>query len=178
MYRMNKLTIILLATLVVMILVSGCGLTPTATPSSKSLEWDKLAQQTSSAGGYQYQGAPKIETITRAPEAAILEGDVYPSILSEVANIDFSGYFVIVVFQGRQGAAGYSVQVKEVKQQGDSITVYAEFLTPDPKNLVAPVITSPYYVLKVKKTPDLKGDFTFILVASGKEVMRQQRSLP
>ena len=41
------------------------------------------------------------------------------------------------------------------------------------------MITSPYYVLKVKNPPpDLRGEFTFVLNANGEEVMRTAHFIP
>lgn len=178
MNRINNLIIILLTTLVVMMLVSGCSPVPTAAPSGESLAWEKIAQSDGSASGFQYQGTPKVEVISQSSEATALEEQVYSGILHEITNTDFSTHLVMIVFQGYQGATDYSVRIKEVRRQGNSITVYAEFLTPDPQGGISPIATSPYYVLKVTKVPDLRGDFTFILVANGKEIERQQHFIP
>lgn len=177
---MNRLIVlVLLATLAAAVLLAGgCGPTPTPTLPGESLEWERISQQNGGVSGYQYQGTPKVEIITDAQEAAILDGQVYPGTLSKITDADFSAYFVIAIFQGYKGCANYSVEGTDVRREGNVITVYAKFLTPDPKDVQQPITTSPYCVLRIKKTPTLSGDFVFALVANNEEIMRQPHTIP
>ncbi|MCX7683401.1 MAG: protease complex subunit PrcB family protein, partial [Anaerolineae bacterium] len=70
------------------------------------------------------------------------------------------------------------VEVTDVQRKDNIITIYAQFHEPAPDALTNPLITSPYYILKVEKTESIKGEFTFVLVADGIEVARQEHVIP
>lgn len=95
-----------------------------------------------------------------------------------MADTDLSAYLVVVIYQGWKGSTGYSVEVADIQRKNNTITVYARFREPAPREITNPLVTSPYYILKIKKTSGLKGDFIFVLVANGKEIIRQTHHIP
>ncbi len=159
------------------LLVAGCG------PKEEHLEWEKMAQYEGADTGPSSDEQPRLSVVAASEQISELKPFVYSTVLQEVSQTDFSDYFVLAVFQGYHGVADYSVEVEDVKRNRDEIIVYAMFLTPPtpaPGEVVGvkPMTTSPYYVLKVKKTPDLHGEFIFVLIADGKEIMRQSQTIP
>jgi hypothetical protein len=172
MYQIKRLIAVSLI-VVTMLLTNGCSATPTPALPGVNLEWEEIGY--ASAGEASPSGDKAgMVVATDTQEALLLKGHVGSFHIQKVLDTDFSTYFVIAVFQGYQGSDGYSIEIKEVKRDGNFITVYTRFLTPGPKDLRQQEITSPYYVLKVKKTSDLKGAFTFVLIADDKEITRQQ----
>jgi hypothetical protein len=101
-----------------------------------------------------------------------------PDHMKPVSSIDSSTGFAVVVFHGERMTTGYSVEVLDIRQDGNMIAVYAEFLMPAPGEIVGEAVTSPYYVLRITKTAQLEGNFTFVLIADGEEVSRQQHVVP
>jgi hypothetical protein len=154
-----------LLTLCFVIILNRCGIpkpmplipSPTVTPlPGKSLEWEEILSEPLS---FYEETHPTMRIITTLKQASELEDFLQlPPHLRLVSKTDFSAYFVIAVFQGYKGCADYSIEVREVRRKGNTITVYANFLEPDPKEVLRPVETSPYYILKVKKLPILEAN--------------------
>jgi hypothetical protein len=151
------------------LLVSGCG------SQEERLEWERIVQDDI---GNQYAGYPKITMVTSQEEVSILQNEILPRDIEQVLDCDFSEYVVLVIFRGYRGIGDCSIEVIGVTQDDDVITVDARFLEPDPREVLKTIETSPYYVLKIKKAPDLRGEFIFVLIADSKEIMRQSRVIP
>lgn len=172
---MRRLRIIVLASVVVaLLLATGCGPTPTPTLPGEGLEWEEIFSEPVSP--YE-ETNPMMKVFVTPEQASELEEFLQlPSHLRLVSKTDFAAYFVITVFQGEKMTTGYSVEVINVRLDNNAITVYARFLTPDPRFVTGQLVTSPYYILRVKKPPELKGDFIFVLNADGEESVWQSHA--
>ena len=84
----------------------------------------------------------------------------------------------MTILRKGQGAADRSVEIAAVTQRKDTIIIDAHFLERDPGEVIKEIITSPYYVLKIEKTPDLHGEFEFVLVADGQEIISRTQTIP
>ena len=166
---LRKLMRVLLMLSLTGLLMASCG------PQEEQLKWERIVQDDL---GNQYSGGPKLAVVTSQEEVSILENEIIPRDIVQVLDCDFSGYVVLVIFQGYQGHADHSIEVTGVTKDEDVITVDAKFLEPEPGEVLKPAESSPYYVLKIKKTPDLRGELTFVLVADGEEIMHQSRAIP
>ena len=145
--------------------------------------WEKLVAYPTGKSDASYDDRARITIISTPEEAQLLANQVYPEVITQVQTIDFSSFFVAAVFQGWKGSTGYSIEVTDLRQLGNTITVYALFHTPQPSGpdgivFTNPLETSPYYILKVKKAEEITGDFTFVLMANGQEVARQIQTIP
>ena len=69
-----------------------------------------------------------------------------------VPKIDFEQSMVIAVFQGLKNTAGYRIEIYKVIEKDNSIEVYIQEASPASDNIVTQVITSPYHIVKIKKT--------------------------
>jgi hypothetical protein len=161
----------------VFLLVSLCSCT-TQKEQEDHLVWEMIANQTVGKSDYSYEDKARITVVTDVNEAQALRGQVYPEILEQVRKTDFSAFFVIAVFQGEKGSTGYSVEVTDVQRKDNTITIYAQFHEPAPDAITNPLVTSPYYILKVEKMEGIKGEFTFVLIAGDIEVARQVHTIP
>ena len=151
------------------LMMAGCG------QQEEQLEWERIVQDDV---GNQYSGGPKLAIVTDREEVSILENEITPRDIAQVLDCDFSEYVVLVIFQGYQGYADHSIEVTGVIQDDDVITVDIKFLEPEPGEVLKTAESSPYCVLKIKKTPDLRGELIFVLIADGEEIMRQSRAIP
>jgi len=167
--RRGRITVLLAMLTLIGLLMSGCG------PQGEQLEWERIVQDDP---GNQYSGGPKLAIVTNREEVSILENEIIPRDIVQVLDCDFSEYVVLVIFQGYQGHADHSIEVTGVTQDDNVIAVDAKFLEPEPGEVLKPAESSPYYVLKIKKTPDLRGEFTFVLIANSEEIMRQSLIIP
>ena len=154
-------------------LVSGC------IPQEEPLTWEKLSEDWGAPVEYMYkENAPRAVVIIDQDSANSLRNQLRPSHLDLIAKTDFSVYLIVVIYQGRKGSTGYSVEVTNVQRKDRTITIDAQFHEPAPRDLTNPLVTSPYYVLKIKKTPGLKDEFTFVLIVNEQEVTRQTHRIP
>ena len=114
------------------------------------LVWEMIANQTVGKSDYSYEDRARITVVTDINEAQVLRDQVYPEILEQVRKIDFSTFFVIVIFQGEKGSTGYSIEVTDVQRKDNTITIYSQFHEPALDAITSPLVTSPYYILKVE----------------------------
>lgn len=162
----------------VFLLASLCSCT-TQKEQEDHLIWEKLADDWGAPGSYRYENAtPRMIVIANRDSLRSLQNQLRPPHFELVANIDFSTCLVIVIYQGEKGSTGYSVEVTDVQREDNTITIYAQFHEPAPDSLTNPLVTSPYCILKVQKPESVKGEFTFILLADGVEIARQEHVIP
>lgn len=147
-------------------------------PQQVHLAWEKITDQVSGKSDYSYEDVPRLKVITSPSNVQSLSGQVYPEVLEQVQSVDFSKFFVIAVFQGQQDTTGYFVEVTNVELREGTVFVYANFNEPSPGDVVGETLTSPYYILKVRKTEGVTGSLTFVLIANGEEVIRQTYVIP
>jgi hypothetical protein len=169
---MRKLMRVLPVLSLIGLLMAGCG------PQEEPLEWEKIAQYDGGDIAPSPDERPRMTVVATPDQVSELEPYVYSFVLQEISQIDFSEFLVVAVFQGYHGVANYSVEVEKVTLKDRIITVNARFLEPDPNEVTVNITSSPYYVLGVQKTPGLHGEFTFVLIADGEEIMRQSRVIP
>jgi hypothetical protein len=152
---------------------------PAATPKTASLAWEKIVDDWGPDPNYMYQGTnPRMIVVADKPDIVAIENNLIPSHLRLVTDTDLTTFLVVVIYQGRKGSVRYSVEVTGIQQEGKAIRLYALFHEPKPGTPVGMVVTSPYYILKVKKNETMKGDMEFILIANGKEEDRQTHKIP
>jgi len=66
-------------------------------------------------------------------------------------DINFSEEMVVGVFLGEKQTGGYEVEVTDVLDQNDYIEFQIKINEPDPGEIVAQSITSPYHIIKLNK---------------------------
>jgi hypothetical protein len=162
-----------LAILVVFIMLIG-----SCSQREQQLQWEKLAQYEQGDTAPSPDEQPRLTVVTTPEQVSELQGYVYSTVLQQVSETDFSTYLILAVFHGYRGASNYSIEVEEIGQKDRTIIVYAKFLDPDPKEPTVEITSSPYYVLRVKKSTDLHGEFTFVLMADDKEIERETVIIP
>ena len=118
---------------------------------------------------------PWLDVIIDQEAVSSLSNTLSSRHLELVANVDFATHFLVVIYQGRKGMTGYSVEAISVKHQGDTILICAQMHEP---SFGGAAITAPFYILQVEKTEELQGDLTFVLIADGEEVFRQEAFVP
>jgi len=73
---------------------------------------------------------------------------------TEIANIgiNFSEEIVVGVFLGEKPTGGYEVEITDILDQNDYIEFQIKINELGPEEMVAQSITSPYHIIKVKKS--------------------------
>ncbi len=67
-------------------------------------------------------------------------------------DVDFSAHTVVAVFMGEASTSGYALRIYDIVDVGSSIVVKLEKTEPDPKCIVAQVLTQPYHMVQIAKT--------------------------
>jgi hypothetical protein len=145
----KRLQPILLASLTIIILVylSACG--PSLPPGSR-LKYENIAavNDISDMGTYR----PRLLIITNSPDSPVIGINAQSQLL--VDQIDYSQYFLIVVFHGATYPLSYTpakpMKINKVWQKDDNVYVLARF-QPYPTYPTHPTIQTPYIILKVHK---------------------------
>jgi PrcB C-terminal len=68
-------------------------------------------------------------------------------------SVDFSRRMLIVVTQGRQPSGGYSVRIRAIADNGTRLVVDAREYEPARHCITPQVVTAPYHVVRVRRTP-------------------------
>ena len=67
----------------------------------------------------------------------------------EPPKIDFSSEIVIAAFMGECPTGGYSIEIREIVEEQDKITVIVEKRYPRPGSVVTQALTKPYHIVKL-----------------------------
>ncbi len=67
-------------------------------------------------------------------------------------EVDFESQMVIAVFMGVKNSGGYATEITAIKEGGDSIAVFVEETSPGPNCAVTLALTSPFHIVKMKKS--------------------------
>lgn len=138
--------------------------------------WEPLVDDPESGSfGHYEEREPQLAVVVNQDAVSAIQSTLPSRHLELITNVDFSTHFVIVVYQGQKGTTGYSVEVVSVKRQDETIIVCAQFHEPSGGG---GMVISPYYVLQVEKTEELRGDLTFLLVTDSEEIARQEAVIP
>ena len=69
-----------------------------------------------------------------------------------VPQIDFNTDMVIAIFRGSCPTLSYSVSVEKIEEKEDIILVYVQYMNPGMNCRQSHAISSPYVIIKTKKT--------------------------
>jgi hypothetical protein len=147
-------------------------------PGGQDLAFESIAQR--DIINYR-QEQPALLVIARAGEVDDLTRNVLaedPPLAISLQALDYDRVFAILVLHGYVGSSGYSVTVKEVAQQGDQVSVWADFARPAPGTLTMPAFTSPYHLVAVSKEGSWGKDIHFVLMVDGRPVAETVHFVP
>jgi len=77
--------------------------------------------------------------------------------------IDFAREMVIAFFLGEKPTSGYSVEIKEILEEGDKLIVKVEVAVPPPWAMPLQVLTQPFHIVKMPRF-DLPVEFVVVEV--------------
>ncbi len=163
-YYLIVLAVLLIATVV---LVSD-NAAPETVVEFQSIE---MADSPHSGGGLQAK-QPDLKVISEKEDTYSLGNTISSASISKLVDLDYKAYFALVVFQGLEPTGGYGVEIQRITRQGNTVNIYAHFTEPAPAKPSAALLTSPYHLVQIQRE-GLKGDLVFVVLADGKEILRQ-----
>ncbi len=103
----------------------------------------------------------------------------FPSeVAHQLRQLDYNRSFAILVLQGRKPSSGYQVTIRQIAQQGDKVTIKAEFTEPQPKTFTHPAFTSPYHLVSVSRQGRWGQQIHFVLLTDDEEVAETFHLIP
>jgi len=138
--------------------LTSCG------PQETELSFETIERNDSYSAEEGYGGLePCVVLVTTRQEIDHLEGLIRQTSLDQLAELDFQQYFAIAVFRGAQATSGYDVIVERVARRGDKIVIYAQFWEPSPHYAVFDAETSPYHIIKVRRSDGVSTQAELVL---------------
>ncbi len=91
-----------------------------------------------------------------------------------IQGVDFNTTWVIAVFRGMVGSAGYGIEVKDVQFIGETVQLKVNLTDPDPDQMVAQVISYPYHIITAPKEflPIAEGTTWSVSTSEGRMLTR------
>lgn len=121
---------------------------------------------------------PGLAIITDPDQAQEFEETIYPESPIQLSTIDFHHQFIIVAFYGHRPMGGPRIEIKQIVRRDSRVDVYAYF-TDVPRGQPRPAMpVSPLHGVKVRKTTEWSGEFTFILYDNDRPVAETRRLIP
>lgn len=147
-----------LAIVVTLIGMTACG------PKETELPFETIERNDTYSPEEGYGGRkPHVILATSRGEIEKLEGVVSQEALDRLTELDFERYFALALFRGRQATSGYDTVIERVAKQGDKIVVYAQFWEPSPDYAVFSAATSPYHIIKVRRSDGVSTQVELVL---------------
>lgn len=87
----------------------------------------------------------------KASNYAINDIERWTEIWNLAGEIDFSKETVIAVFMGEFPTGGFSIEIKEIREDDDKIIVRVETASPEPGSPVTQALSQPYHIVKTRK---------------------------
>ncbi|WP_366922934.1 protease complex subunit PrcB family protein [Metallumcola ferriviriculae] len=146
---MKKIHLALMLMLMLSLLVTGClgtnGKTDQNQPSQQPSETNDGGQKDNSQGTYPDEIAAWLETFK----------PIFVADSKVIGNETF-----LMVSWGEKSTGGYDVNIKEIKETAEKITVLVEFTEPEPGAMVTQALTYPNAVEVLDKATDKDIEFT------------------
>lgn len=161
-FRSNKLLLLLY---IVTLLLVTCQAEPTREPG---LPFETIASEDGATGNNVYRGGePAIRVIADLEQARSLPNIGSERTRQRIRSLDYTQFFVIIVFHGSAGKTGYAVEVKSIVREDDKVYIKTLFTYPTPASIEHNFETFPYHIVAVKKSGSWNRSITFVLSDTG-----------
>ena len=152
------------------IIILSLFLLTACTTQVQELSFETLSRNTNS--GYKDR-RPGLMVITNIEETKHLGRWFHPNDRKLALDVDYTHYFVVIVFRGWYGRAHEGIKVERIAQQGNNISVFTWM----GKGQGDTVITSHFHMVKVEKMGNLANIDTYTLIVNGEaEAIIEQAS--
>ncbi len=187
MYR--YISVVLVATL-----IAGCVVTPVSSPGEMPYTQFTAEPEARSSQEMMRQGEERVQPVQegRVPIKMLTSGSRWPSAQGPTfalitgpnswttflrrhgtrpdawPPVDWNTYVVLVALMGQQRTGGYSIAIRQVRVQGNTVIIQVKEERPAPGEMVIQVLTSPYYIGLVARDTLPPGPLTLYFVTAGR----------
>jgi hypothetical protein len=154
--------------------------TPEATPEEPTpviegtpLPFETIDQSEYGPGGDSAYASeqPWIEILQQAGDLEAIKGKISRDALELLRQVDFQSHIVVGVFQGLKPTDDYGVDILAVDRMEMRVSIYAEFIAPEPRMEARAIETVPYQLIKLDRK-GLAGSRVFELIVEGTTILR------
>jgi len=175
--HIKKVSILSLVIAIILLSIPACnscqGVKSFLPPPGKGISFE-LVKHVTFGGGYyhrseksaqiwvidslqQYNRPEGIEWKPNPPDPQLSEPP------PEISNLDFSEYFIIMIFNGYRSYYAESMKIERVRQDKDTVNIWTHL--DDGAEYSNPIFTSQYTVLKINREEMTQfGEITFTLI--------------
>jgi hypothetical protein len=134
-------------------LISSSNLSPSITlPSGTELTFENIIKSGNLGGSYQGETA-QIRVVSSLQTPLPEEFNwIYPDSKNMILAVDFTKYFVVMVFNGSRGGIYSNLKILQIWQTVDMILVLTHFNDFIPQATSLPASNSQYQVVKIART--------------------------
>jgi hypothetical protein len=171
---------VLLSLLITMLILSGCmnkipignNGTPITSISATNeseveIPFDVLKSDVPNETGILYEDTvPNIFAITQKSDAKNLLRYFSQSYQDQLNSMDYSRYLVLAMFLGEKDSGAYVIKVQRIIRKGDTVSVLADFIVPQPDTQRPAVITSPFELVRIRKIGSFGKAVEFQLIGT------------
>jgi hypothetical protein len=151
--------------------------TSATTESEVEIPFDVLKSDVPNANGILYEDTvPNIFVIAQKGDEMNLMRYFSQSYQDQLNSMDYSRYLVLAVFLGEKDSGGYGIEVQRIIRKGDTVSVQADFIVPQPDTQRPAVITSPFELVRIRKTGSFGKEIEFQLI--GRTLISRQYFIP
>lgn len=150
-------------------------------PNEQNLPFETISQGDGFYTGRGYgEEEPTLLVIVNPDEVDKpgLEVQFPMDLADQLHHLDYDSTFAVIILQGIKGSTGYTVSVKQIVQQGNQVTIEAEFVEPPLDAFIKPAFTSPYHVVAVSKDGQWGQEVEFVLKVNGESVAKTTNYVP
>ncbi len=153
--------------------IAGCG------QAQRNVPFQDVVQGTDSA--YGAEGAPAPTAVVRviADETSLraFGSEFIPNAQGSLTGIDLNQEFIVATLMGSKPTAGYSIMVSSISQKNTDVFVQVAQVQPAPGAVLAQMITSPYDVVRIKRTDvNPGGSLTFHMIGIDGQTLAESQA--
>ncbi len=119
---------------------------------------------------------PDLAVVSEKEDTYSLQNSISSASVSQLIDLDYKGYFALVVYQGRKLTSGYNIIIQRITHEGNTVNVFVQFTERDSAKPAENIETSPYHLVKIPRE-GIKGELVFVILADGNEIVRQVYTL-
>lgn len=168
---MRSICVVFVATLTCLV-----GFAPRAvTADAGTIPFETIERRLFSGTGALWESRePGLVLIADVSQTPVIDDLVTPEAEVELESLDYSKFFALAVFLGWKSNLHEGVEILQLQNTDDSVSVVAVAGEETWENIVS----SPYHLVKVEKVGEWNTDIEFVLAIDGEVVLTQTHFIP
>jgi|GEM_PF-944846 hypothetical protein len=96
--------------------------------------------------------------------------------IKKIQEVDFETHWVVAVFRGEVGTAGYGISIDDIKATDKGVRLQVSLSDPGPDEAVAQVVSYPYHLVTIPRDDlQVKAESVWTVYASDEKMLTEAR---